>query len=481
MSTVFQRAVRVWALAIACVSAAAPARAADARGEFWSSTAAGRWEGYIDRSVLAQLELVNEDGEWAGTVTVPVVPQPFTVARVRVSPGFLGPTNVETTLSCAAWGDCKLDVQVRGNAMTGFIWIHGRLYNVDLSRTPPAAPAEAPVPWAPDQPAPYSTEEVEFRSGRVRLAGELTVPEGPGPHPAVVLLSGGGADDRDGNSFVGQGDVFYRAIADRLSQRGVAVLRTDDRGVGGSEGEYEQTTLDALAGDAAAAAEYIADRPDVRKDRVGLMGFSQGAVVAPLASRRTRTCSFLVLLAPAAVVGAAGEIERAKRKVRDAEGDEFLLDGLREQLELRRRIFAPLLEGIDPPAIRRRLLAAGEFDPRTIDAVLDVLTTPRKASAFRHDAGATLSQVTVPVLAVYFGRDTIVPLDANKPALRAALAKGGNKEVTVKVFERLDHQMCEPEPEGVDRLPRPPLLPAADVLGFVGRWVEEMSSEARRG
>ena len=434
---------------------------------------AGQWEGYIDSAVLVRVEYETENDQLVGTASVPAVPQTSALREIELVPGFLGRTRVKAVLSSAAWGDCKLDLGVRGNAMTGWIHIRGRLYLVDLSRTPPAAPAAAPAPWVPNEPVPYRAEEVEFRSGNIKLAGEITVPVGAGPHPAVVLLSGGVADDRDGNDFVGQGNVFYRVIADHLSRRGIVVLRMDDRGIGGSGGNYQATTLEGLAGDAAAAAEFLATRPSVRTDRVGLLGVSEGAVIAPLASLRTPAVSFLALLAPEAVVGATGELARAERRLREADGDLFAVRDLREDLELRKQILAPMLEGVEPAAIRRRLLDAGQFKPRTIDVLLELLTNPHTASACRHDAGATLARVSAPVLAIYFGRDGIVPPSLNEPALRAAFAEGGNQDVTIRRFESLDHQMREADAESVTALPRPPLLPAATVLDCVSDWIDE--------
>ena len=116
------------------------------------------------------------------------------------------------------------------------------------------------------------------------LAGTLTIPEGAGPFPAAVLITGSGAQDRDETLL---GHKPFAVLADHLTRRGVAVLRFDNRGVGGSTGDFASSTSADFATDASAAVSFLRTRVDIDRDAVGLVGHSEGGMVAPIAARTT--------------------------------------------------------------------------------------------------------------------------------------------------------------------------------------------------
>ncbi len=138
-------------------------------------------------------------------------------------------------------------------------------------------PGVWPRPQEPSPPFPYSSVPLTFASGDLRLAGRLTLPPGPGPFPAVLLISGAGAQDRDGTLA---GHRRYLVLADYLSRAGIAVLRTDDRGVGDSQGDSSTATLADLAADTHAALAALRDLSRIDGQRIGLLGASQGSLVA---------------------------------------------------------------------------------------------------------------------------------------------------------------------------------------------------------
>ena len=133
-----------------------------------------------------------------------------------------------------------------------------------------------------------------FSNGDIVLAGELTLPEGDGPHAAVVLISGSGDQDRD--SDIG-GFRLFAVLADHLAGAGVASLRFDDRGVGGSTGDGLQATLQDRAGDVEAAIDALRSRDEIDVGSVGLVGHSEGGIVAPVVADRTDGVAFVALLA----------------------------------------------------------------------------------------------------------------------------------------------------------------------------------------
>lgn len=374
-------------------------------------------------------------------------------------------------LSVASWGVCSLSATRNGDSLEGVITIHSKSYLANMRRVPPGPPATAPAAaWAPANPIPYTEEPVEFASGPFVISGSLTVPAGADPHPAIVLLGGSVPTDRDGNAFEGQGVTFYRQIADYLSRRGFVVLRADDRGVGKSTGERNTATLADLADDGVAAVQYLRSRREVRPGQIGLIGQSEGALVAPIVCARTPRASFAVLLAPEAVPGDVAELEYLRRLLarRDLPGR----DRYERQLERRARMFPLLLAGERPAEVERQLLEAGGSDEDEVKRDVKRFATGRTAYALRYDPGPVLAQTTVPVLAVYFGHDEVIPSDLNEPPLRQAFARGGNDQLTVKHFADLGHGL-EPVPEENKERPGSAWSPSEDVLRFVSHWLAE--------
>ncbi len=151
-------------------------------------------------------------------------------------------------------------------------------------------------PQTPKSPFPYNVVEVSYqnKTGGVTLAGTLTEPEGPGPFPALILISGSGAQDRDETIFEHKP---FLVLADALTRRGVAVLRLDDRGVGGSTGSTSASTSDDFAGDVLAGIAFLKARSEIDRTRLGLMGHSEGGIIAPMVAARSPDVAFIVLMA----------------------------------------------------------------------------------------------------------------------------------------------------------------------------------------
>lgn len=300
-------------------------------------------------------------------------------------------------------------------------------------------------PQNPKPPFPYDEREVEITSAvdGVTLAGTLTLPRGAvGGAPAVVLLTGSGAQDRDETIF---GHKPFWVIADHLTRAGVAVLRLDDRGVGGSGGDTTTSTLETFAGDAVTAAIYLRTLPEIDAKRVGLVGHSEGGLVAPMAAAQSPDIAFLVLLAgtgvpgrevlvsqQAAILRASGAPEEviAKQQADQAAALELVESGAEKQ-EIVDFIAAALAaEGQGMPEEQARALA--EQQAATIGS-------PWFRSFLATDPAAHLRRVRVPVLALNGERDLQVLPDLNLPAIENALREGGNADVTIVELPGLNH------------------------------------------
>jgi pimeloyl-ACP methyl ester carboxylesterase len=345
----------------------------------------------------------------------------------------------------AGLGLVILDGMIDGTKMSGTFQQGPTVGTFTLTRAD-AAPVRTAA-----APTPYREEDVTFSSGTVTLAGTLTIPDGTGPFPAVMLLTGSGAQNRDEEIL---GFKPFKVIADVLARRGVAVLRCDDRGVGGSSGSIAQSTTADFADDALAGVSVLAARKEIDAKRIGLIGHSEGTSVAAIAASRDPRVAFIALLAPPAVRGdvalwrqasdmaksmGASEIEAtsvsdAYRPVTDA------LRGQADESQLNAAVRAFLLAQVEAtPPLRNTVGNRDAYLARTLPAVLAQLRSPWMRSLISFDPATALAKVHCPVLAVFGGLDTQVPIDLNRAPLEAALNSAGNRAVTIKVYPEANH------------------------------------------
>jgi len=299
---------------------------------------------------------------------------------------------------------------------------------------------------------PYKQEEVRFTNGPVTLAGTLTLPSSAGKHPAVVMITGSGPQNRDEEIF---GFKPFKLIADTLTRRGIAVLRYDDRGVGGSSKGPEDATTEDFASDALAALQYLKTRKEISPAQIGLCGHSEGALAAPIAAVRSSDVAFLVLLAGPGVPGDTlilwqmttlaraggatdGEIaeavwlqHRVFDAVRTGEGWEEVRSSMSEQM-------GKSMEKMTPEQ-RQAVGDSATVIASRVDASVQAAKSPWFKYFVAYDPAPTLEKVRCPVLAVYGELDMQVPPQFTMPPLKAALEKGGNKDITVRVIPGANH------------------------------------------
>ncbi|MGQ9779959.1 MAG: alpha/beta hydrolase family protein [Bacillota bacterium] len=339
-------------------------------------------------------------------------------------------------------------------------------------------------PQEPRPPYPYRAEEVVYLNEKagVRLAGTLTIPTGEGPHPAVILISGSGAQDRDETIM---GHRPFLVLADYLTRRGFAVLRTDDRGVGGSTGSLDTATTADLAGDVLAGVAYLKARPEIDPARIALVGHSEGGLVAVLAAARAKEdVACIVLLAAPGLPGEELILRQTELILRAAGAPEEVV---RRERRLQERLFAVLKEEKDQAAAAARLevifrdyleeLSAAErqaltgqeeaFIRRQIEAVL----TPWFRFFLTYDPRPALREVICPVLALNGEKDLQVPAAENLPQIEAALRAGGIRDFTVKVLPGLNHlfQTCKTGSPAEYGQIEETFSPAA--LAIIGDWL----------
>jgi pimeloyl-ACP methyl ester carboxylesterase len=305
----------------------------------------------------------------------------------------------------------------------------------------------APAPSAP----PYRVEPLAVTNGSVTLDGTLTFPGGsPGPVPAVVLLTGSGAQNRDEDVF---GFKVFAVLADHLTRRGIAVYRHDDRGVGKSTGTMATATTEDFAADALAAVEKLRTIPGIDPKRVGLLGHSEGGLAAAIAAARSPDVAFIVMLAGSAVPGGQvlrqqardfalangatpAQVERILTAHRAAT-DAVLHAAPAEEQERTVRALVNAQVDAAPPAQVAALGDRAAYVERAVKSGLAQMTSPWMKFMLTFDPATALRQVRVPVFAAFGELDTQVPPSLHHEPMKAALA--GNPRLTVTVYAGANH------------------------------------------
>jgi dienelactone hydrolase len=397
----------------------------------------GAWEGTLDTSVPLRLALHFDTGPYGTTGRLDSLDQaayglPLTaIARQGERVAFGVPT-VGGTFE----GTLRADGTIDGT------WSQG---GADLPLTfshRPAGASEARLsrPQTPRPPFPYRVEEVAFDdpAGHDRLAGTLTLPPGKGPFPAVVLIAGSGAQDRNETIF---GHRVFLVLADHLTRQDMAVLRYDKRGVGNSTGNYANATTADFADDAQAAIDFLAARRDIDRRRIGLIGHSEGGLIAPMVASRDHKVAFVVLMAGSAVNG-ADLLEAQQRRINEVMGlgGERLAEASAEEA----RMIDIVRQASSPTAAAAGLKAEADVtaertgEPRGLaEAQAAQLDSPWFRNFLAYDPAPTLERLRIPVLALIGSKDVQVPPDQNLPPLRAALAH--DRRATVEEMAGLNH------------------------------------------
>lgn len=373
--------------------------------------------------------------------------------------------NIPITKASANGQELTLEVKSVGGSYTGTLsedgseidgeWSQGKaLLPLTIKRLEQAP--DISRPQDPVKPYPYFEENITFenRPAEVKLAGTLTYPKSAGPFPAVVLITGSGPQDRD-EAIMGHRP--FLVLADHLTRKGIAVLRYDDRGVGESTGNFSKALVGDFTSDALAAVKFLMTRKEVDSNKIGLIGHSEGGVVAPQAAVQSKDIAFIVLLAGVGVPLEELLIRQAGDAMRVMGMDQETSE---KQAVSQRKIFTILKSNLDHKTSKAAILevmakAVEGFTPKELEAMgfnetqletqASTVLRPWFRDLLQLDPRPTLSQVNCPVLAINGEKDIQVACKENLDGIRAALDRGNNSDITTQAFPNLNHlfQTCE--------------------------------------
>ncbi|WP_157805331.1 alpha/beta hydrolase family protein [Confluentibacter citreus] len=305
-------------------------------------------------------------------------------------------------------------------------------------------------PQEPKEPFDYTSEDISFinyTADSIPLAGTLTLPKNIKNPPVAILISGSGAQNRNEELL---GHKPFLVIADYLTKNGIAVLRYDDRGVGESKGDFKTATTFDFATDVEAAIHYLESRNDVNTAKIGLIGHSEGGLISPMVASRNKDIAFIVLLAGPGVNGADILTTQARKAGELAGTPEGFLD---ENEKLASMIYDIIRTNTDEELIKTKItkalndyktnnpmsVLAPYITPVMIEQQLGILKSEWLCNFIRIEPKDYLEKTKCPVLALNGSKDFQVIPDINLEGIKNGLEKAGNKDVTIKELDGLNH------------------------------------------
>ena len=435
---------------------------------------AGHWEGHIEipgQPIAVKVDLAIDESDWRGTIDIPAQgAKGLPLSEIYIAEEGEG---MRVTFSIRGVpGNPTFDGTLQDGVINGTFSQGGVTFGFRLSREIVSGPVR---PQEPKPPFPYQIEEVEFQNGDINLAGTLTVPQGDGPFPAVLLISGSGLQDRDETVF---GHKPFWVLADHLSRTGIAVLRVDDPGIGKSAPHPEPPTTADFATDVEAGVTFL--KRDDRIGTVGLIGHSEGGIIAAIVASRRDDIGFVALMAGPGVPGAELLLKQNER-IFDGMG----IVGERKDtlLTLLDRLFTTLTSDMTEDEMRQQVdeivrkqfeingIPPAQQDETQVQAAVEQVLNPWMRYFLAFDPRPVLEAIRVPVLALNGELDVQVDAEQNLTAIDAALEKGGNHNVTLHRLPKHNHMFQRAKTGLVNEYAVIEETISPEVLDLIRDWV----------
>ena len=412
-------------------------------------------------------------GQWNGLLEIPGNPLRLVLHIVESDTGYTSTLDspdqgaLGIPVNFTSFEDSKLDIVItalglvytadlKGEKLEGTFTQGGFSLPLELSREAIEKP-KVNRPQEPKEPYSYYSEEVNFSntSAEIVLAGTLTLPKATGTYPVVIMITGSGPQNRNEELA---GHKPFLVISDYLTKNGIGVLRYDDRGAGESTGDFTTATSVDFASDVQSAIAYLKTRKEVDKHNIGLIGHSEGGIIAPMVAVQSKDVKFIVLMAGTGIPGSE-LLSIQGRLIAKAMGKSDV--EIEKSAEIRDKMISMAVASDNIQTLKDDLntylvaetqneesstwVPEGVDTEQLIKAQIDFMATPWMVYLLRHDPANVLEKVNCPVLAINGDKDLQVPAKENLEAIAKALKKGGNKNVTLKMLPGLNHLFQESE------------------------------------
>ncbi|MBX2870470.1 MAG: alpha/beta hydrolase [Saprospiraceae bacterium] len=373
----------------------------------------------------------------------------------------------------------QFEGELKQDSLAGFWLQAGRQFPLQFGRKAKKV-SKLKRPQEPSPPFPYQEEEVRFENigADLYLSGTLTLPTGSNKPPVAILISGSGPQDRD-ESIAGHKP--FLVLADHLTRQGLAVLRYDDRGTAQSTGNHATATTADFATDVESAIQYLRTRKDIDIHKIGLIGHSEGGIIAPMVAARSNEVAFMVLLASTGVSGKELSLQQAQslRTFEVPDEDAFMafneraidIAASQEDLKVIREKLSKHYNSVRP-AMSAMMPEGTDLDAFIRQQVLQ-MTTPWSRFFYNYNPAEELAKISAcPVLSLNGTKDLQVLADVNQGAIKLALKKAGNKDVTIKKVENLNHLFQECETGTMSEYGQIEQTFAPQALRMISDWIQ---------
>lgn len=444
----------------------------------------------------------NIVGDWYGAINVQGIELPL-VFHIQEAEGVyqatmdspdqgvndipMGSVNFADRQLKMALDAAKLNIELALNEQENFegnFIQSGMKLPLTLTRTKPDSKSKI-KPQEPKPPFPYASEEVTFTNEleQINLAGTFTFPKKGKKFVAVVLISGSGPQDR--NSAI-LGHKPFLLLADYLTRQGIAVLRFDDRGVGASTGDFSSATSKDFSQDVRAAVKYLQGRKEINAKKIGLIGHSEGGLIAPMVSADNPDIAFIVMMAGPGVHCAEVLLEQQKLNA--------LVNGapeadIKESLALSEALFKAINAESDHKKLRENLEAiiSDKYDelyergeealPKKeyfTESLLTAYDNPWMLYFLRHDPKPYLQATSCPILAVNGEKDLQVEPKSNLKGIQAAMDEAGMKNYKIVELPGLNHLFQHSKTGSPSEYASLEETLAPEFLKLVADWINEL-------
>ncbi len=337
-------------------------------------------------------------------------------------------------------------------------------------------------PQQPQPPYPYRIEEVVItnKKNNNSISATITTPDNIEKHPAVILVAGSGPNDRDETVF---GHKPFWVIADHLTRNGIIVLRYDKRGVGKSTGKYETATTSDFAEDAQTAIDYLISRRDVDKTSIGIIGHSEGGIIAPMIASKRNDIKHIILLAGMGTKGIDLIMQQNKLALEDQNIEP---QNVEELLSITRNTLESIhhWQGTenDKTALRDKINSLWDKTPliqrmklnkdQYIRSNFIAMSSPWFREFIKIDPSSYIKRVKCPVLVLNGENDMQVIAKDNTELIEVALTQGKNKNYKIKLYPHLNHLFQESETGKVDEYIKIEQTISDQVLNDITEWIK---------
>lgn len=339
-------------------------------------------------------------------------------------------------------------------------------------------------PQEPIKPYPYYEEQVVFENTEagISLSGTFTRPNEKGNYPVVILISGSGRHDRDGSMMTHRP---FLVLSDYLTRKGIAVLRYDDRGFGESAGDFSKATTADFARDVLSAVQYLKSRGDINPNQIGLIGHSEGGIIAPLAANQTSVISFIVTLAATGIPGSEVAVmqskslrpfpvpdekvfeENVRKSIEIASSDKEISVKRKELMIHNNSYLAPILKSLG---------ATDENVSAFIQKETETVLKPWNIYFYSYNPADEFEKLSIPMLCLNGSKDKQVNAKVNQNAIRNALIKGNNKNYKIVELKSLNHLFQECKTGDIDEYKKIEQTISPIALKEISDWIFEITS-----